>query len=136
MAWENTQEAKIVNDTEENKRIVTALFDLALNQQDFEKASPLLSPTYTYNGEASSGADNRAWVISLHAAYPGLHFSFDEILAENDLVALRWRMTAPAHKDRPAGYRTGTNILRVADGQVQSNVQNGSFSNGWPEHKS
>ena len=130
-----TDQSKATDTAAANKKIVELLFDLSLNQRDFDGAGKLISDDYKFNKKPSSRQANRDWIDSLHAAYPGLHFSFEVILAEKHLVALRWKMEAPAHGERPAGYRTGTNILEVVDGKVVSNTQNGFVSEGWPERK-
>lgn len=114
-----------------NKRLTIKYFDEVFNKQKFDVITELLSPLYTFNGEPSSVEGNKAWVISLHQTYPGLHFSIEAILAEEDQVALRWKMEAPANGDRPAGFITGTNIITFADGQALSNVQNSQTSPSW-----
>jgi hypothetical protein len=47
------------------------------------------------------------------------------------MVALRWRMDAPASGQRPAGYQTGTNILTFVAGQALTNDQDGKTSDSW-----
>jgi predicted ester cyclase len=114
-----------------NKQIAIDFWGKALNQQNFDVMAAVGSPVYSYNGEPSSLEGNKEWVISLHSEYPGLEFTFDDILAEGEKVALRWRLNAPAKGDRPAGWMTGTNILTIADGQIISNWQNGTMSDSW-----
>jgi predicted ester cyclase len=116
---------------ERNKQVAMDFWGKGLNQQNFDVMAEIGSPVYSYNGEPSSLESNKEWVISLHAEYPGLEFTFDDILAEGEKVAVRWRLNAPAHGDRPAGWKTGTNILTIADGQVVSNWQDGTVSDSW-----
>ncbi len=120
---------------ERNKQIAVDFFSKAINDQNFDAMAEILSPIYTYNGEPSSLAGNKDWVIGLHATYPGLTFTFDDILAEGNKVAFRWRMTAPAQGARPAGWMTGTNIVLVADGQILTNFQNSLASDSWTPKK-
>ena len=106
-------------------------FTKAINQQNFDVMAQILSLDYTYNGEASSLEGNKEWVIGLHAKYPGLEFTFEDMLEEGLKAAFRWRMTAPPLGDRPAGWTTGTNIVQALDGQIVSNFQNGLTSSSW-----
>ena len=119
------------NEQERNKQLAMDFFGKGITGQNFDVIAEILSEVYTYNGQPSSFEDNKAWIIGLHSTYPGLSFNFDDILAENDKVAFRWRMTAPANGDRPAGWQTGSNIVQVADHQIISNFQNGLVSDSW-----
>jgi predicted ester cyclase len=121
----------MTSDKESTKSLVRRFFQKVFNEQNFDVLAELLSPNYMYNGVASSIEGNKAWVISLHSTYPGLCFSFDDILGEDEKVAIRWRLTAPAHGDRPEGYVTGTNIITFEKGQAITNWQNGSVSPSW-----
>ena len=67
--------------------------------------------------------DNAGWVQALRSEFSGLVFTIEAILAEDDKVALRWRMTAPASGAGGAGYVTATNILSFVGGQAISNDQ-------------
>jgi hypothetical protein len=64
-------------------------------------------------------------VQTLRAGAPGLHFVIEAILAEDEKVALRWRMNLPAGAGRPAGSIVGTNILSFIGGQALTNDQTG-----------
>ena len=113
------------------KQLAIDFFTKAINQQNFDVMAQVLSPDYTYNGDPSSLAANKAWVIGLHAKYPGLEFTFDDLFEAGLKAAFRWRMTAPANGDRPAGWMTGSNIISALDGQIVSNFQNGQASASW-----
>src|SRR5690242_19166409 len=106
-----------------NKATVEKFFMEAVGagNRDLFAAPP--SPSYKDTGEASSMAANQQWVTGLHKQFPGLSMSIEEILAENDLVALRWRMDVPASGGQPAGYFTATNIISLIGGQALTNWQ-------------
>ena len=116
---------------DKNKQLAIDFFSKGINDQNFDVIARILSPLYTYNGDASSVAGNKEWIIGLHSQYPGLAFTFEDILAEGDKVAVRWKMAAPAAVARPAGWMTGTNIVQIADDQILSNYQNGTLSSSW-----
>jgi hypothetical protein len=108
-----------------NKDLTRKYFEEVLNNQHFALIPQLLNADYTFNGAPQPAAENEAWVRGLHADFPGLHFQIEAILGESNLVALRWRMDAPAAGGRPAGFTRGTNILTFAAGQAISNFQDG-----------
>jgi len=110
--------------SDKNKDLTRTFFEAVLNNQQFDLIPQMLSPAYTFNGAPQTAQQNQDWVRGLHASYPGLHFTIEAILGDGDLVALRWRLDAPAAAGRPAGSARGTNILAFADGQAISNVQN------------
>lgn len=118
----------MASEQDRNKELAIRFFAEGITNQNFDVITEILSPMYAYNGDPSSVADNKAWAIGLHKTFPGLSFQFEEILAEGDMVAFRWRMTVPADGDWPAGYSTGTNIITCANGQILTNWQNGSVS--------
>lgn len=109
--------------SDQNKANTVKFFMEVFNEGDVGLVADLLSPDYKYNGQPSSVAGNQAWVQALRSEFPGLQFTIEAILAEDNLVALRWRMTAPAHGSTPGGYVTATNILSFIGGQALTNDQ-------------
>jgi len=107
-----------------NKALTMKFFDAVLNNQQLALVPQMISPAYAFNGQPQTAQQLQGWVGSLHTDFPGLHFTIEAILAEDDMVALRWRLDAPAAAGRPAGSARGTNILTFAGGQATSNVQN------------
>jgi predicted ester cyclase len=106
-----------------NKANTVRFFDTVFNQGETGLALELLSSDYKFNGVPTSPAATRQWADALRAQFPDLHFSIERILAENDSVALRWRMTGT--RDGVKGYVTGTNILVFAGGRAIANDQAG-----------
>lgn len=111
--------------SDENKALTVRFFEEAFNNGNLSVVDELLSPAYAYNGHPVPPAGTKAWATGLLTQFPGLHFIIEAILAEDDKVALRWRMTLPAGVGRPAGHIIGTNILVFAAGQAISNDQSG-----------
>lgn len=112
-----------MSDTDLNKAAINKFFIDGIGNADMGVIAALLSPNYQYNGAASSVADNQAWVTGLHKSCPGLVMSIEQILAEDDLVALRWRMDVPANGPTKAQFATATNIITMIGGQALSNIQ-------------
>jgi predicted ester cyclase len=109
--------------SDQNKANTVEFFMKVFNEGDVGLIGDLLSPDYKYNGQPSSVKDNVGWVQGLRSQFPGLAFTIEAILAEDDKVALRWRMTAPASSASSAGYVTATNILTFVGGQAITNDQ-------------
>jgi predicted ester cyclase len=106
-----------------NKANATRFFERVFNQGDMDIVDALLGPDYRYNGQPTSADATKGWAQSLRAAFPDLHFTIETILAEDDQVGLRWRMTGT--RDGKKLTNSGTNILVFAGGQAISNDQGG-----------
>jgi hypothetical protein len=111
--------------SDENKALTVRFFEEAFNQGNLGIVDELISPDYQFNGRPSPPAGTKQWVQELRAGAPGLHFVIEAILAEDEKVALRWRMHIPAGGGRPAGSIVGTNILSFIGGQALTNDQSG-----------
>jgi predicted ester cyclase len=115
---------------ERNTRIAKEFFDKVFNKGDLAFIDRTIAPTYSFDGQHQNPADLKGWVTGLRTTFPDLHFSIEQILAEGDTVALRWKMTG-THKGGPnpdgaAIESTGTNIITFdKEGRGTSNWQNG-----------
>jgi hypothetical protein len=113
-----------MSDTEDqNKAAINQFFIDGIGNANLGVIAALLSPDYQYCGQPSSVKDNQTWVTGLHQQCPGLVISIEQMLAEDDLVALRWRMDVPAHGITVASFATATNIITMLGGQAVANTQ-------------
>ena len=108
-----------------NKSLTVKFFEQVFNQQNYALVPTLISPDYKFNGVPTSADQTVAWAKSLQAKYPGLHFSIEAILGEDEKVALRWRMDVTEPASGTKGYVSGTNILVFVSGQALTNDQGG-----------
>jgi predicted ester cyclase len=108
-----------------NKQIVQRFFELVFNEGNMAVVDQTLSPNYSYNGGATSAGGTKAWAQGLRTTFPDLHFAIESILAEDDKVALRWRMTGTDQASKQPVYASGTNILVMVSGQALTNDQGG-----------
>lgn len=108
-----------------NKSLTVKFFEQVFNQQNYDLVGALISPNYKFNGVPTSADQTVAWAKSLQAKYPGLHFSIEAILGEDEKVALRWRMDVTDPATGTKGYVSGTNIIVFVSGQALSNDQGG-----------
>lgn len=111
--------------SDQNKATTVRFFVEVMTGQQFDLIPKILSPDYTFNGAAQNNAALIGWITSMHADHPGLSFLVETILAEDESVALRWRLVVPPSSTNPSGgYFLGTNIIVFAGGMAISNCQN------------
>ena len=119
-----------MTNVERNKSAASSFFEQVFNKGNFSVMASL-SPNYRYNGAPQKPEGFIAWVEAMRARMPDLNFVIEDILGEDDKVALRWRMrgTTAGGGATPAGVAvetTGTNILTFdPQGLCLTNVQNG-----------
>ena len=109
---------------DENKRSVAKLFD-TFNHDDLGALDQLVSPEYVGPQGDRGPAGFRAVIAGLHAAFPDIHYTVDDLVAENDRVAARWHWTgthkAPFRGFSPTGKaisNSGAGIFRCQDGKI------------------
>ncbi len=103
--------------TEGNKAVIRRIFD-SLNQKDVAIMDELCTPDMVYhdpaNPQVRSLEDFKQWFTGLSAAFPDLHFSLEDILAEGDLVAYRYTLRATHSGSWRGAAATGKPITVTA----------------------
>lgn len=116
--------------TEQNKTIVRRYIEEFWNQANYATADELLaegyiihddSPIWTHSGITSA----KQSVHVLRTAFPDLHYTIEDEIAEGDTVVVRSTATG-THLDElmgipPTGRRgsvTGINIVRLSNGRI------------------
>jgi len=77
---------------EENKAVARRVIDEVLNNKDMSVLSELVSPNYVYHGAFgdAKGPEGLSEIISAyHNAFPDIHATIDEMVAEGNTVAFR-----------------------------------------------
>jgi steroid delta-isomerase-like uncharacterized protein len=108
----------------ENKRNVERLFD-TFNHDDLSPIDELFSPDYIGPQGDKGPAGFRQIVVGLRTAFPDIHYTIDDAVAENDRVAVRWHWTG-THKAPFRGFpatgkrisNSGTGIFRLEGGRI------------------
>jgi hypothetical protein len=108
-----------------NKSQTVKFFEQVFNHKNYDIVKTLLDKDYKFNGVPTSADGTIAWAKGLQQKFPGLHFSIEAILGEDEKVALRWRMTAKDPVSGKPGYVSGTNILVFVSGKALLNDQAG-----------
>jgi steroid delta-isomerase-like uncharacterized protein len=109
---------------EQNRRNVERLFD-SFNSGDLATLDQLVGPEYVGPQGDKGPAGFRGVVVGLRSAFPDIHYTIDDVVAENDRVAVRWHWTGthrgPFRAFPPTGKRVmnpGLGIFRLRDGRI------------------
>jgi steroid delta-isomerase-like uncharacterized protein len=111
---------------DENKQKVQALFE-TFNQGDLGRIDALVGPSYVGAQGDRGPAGFRAVVVGLRSAFPDLHYTVDDLVAEGDAVAVRWHWTgthrAPFRAFPATGKavsNSGSGIFHFKDGRIDA----------------
>jgi steroid delta-isomerase-like uncharacterized protein len=110
---------------EENKRHVDELFNTCFNGGDLGLLDRLVSPDYV-GPVGDRGPDGfKKIVVGLRTAFPDIHYTVDDVVAENDKVAVRWHWSGTheaTFRVFPATHKTfsntGTGIFHFRGGKI------------------
>ena len=114
--------------SQENKMLISRAIEEMWNQGHFDVADEVLSSDFAGHSsmaETRGPEEAKQFFASLRAAFPDIHFTIEDQIAEGDKVVSRWRARAthtgefqgipPTGK---AGEITGITINRLANGKV------------------
>ena len=119
--------------SEQNKALDRLYFEEVWNQGNYEILDELVARDFVGHsppdGDLPGREGIRQYVSAMRAAFPDVHFTLEDQIAEGDRVVTRWRATGTQRGEFegiPATGRqatvTGISISRVADGK---------FVEGW-----
>jgi steroid delta-isomerase-like uncharacterized protein len=113
----------------ENKLLARRYFEQILNDGNFSVADTLLASDFIFRNPpivAQSVSEFKTVIDSVRRAFPNLHFTIYDEIAEADKVVIRWTVTGTQRGDflgHPASGKTidvtGINIFRMAGGRIQ-----------------
>jgi steroid delta-isomerase-like uncharacterized protein len=119
----------VSGDGERNKALIRRLFEEVLNAGNFGLLDQLIGASYVEHNpvanQATGAAGVRDRVLGLRVAFPDLRFVLEELIAEDAIVAARYRWQG-THKGlflgiAPTGRRLsvrGMDFYRLEDGRV------------------
>ncbi len=115
---------------EQNKTTIRRLYDECLNQKDLDVAHELIAENFT-SPEADGVEGFRKLARALHAAFDPVTYTIEDIVAEGDKMAIRWRMKG-VHSGAFAGVQpTGKAVEQYAN--VMYHFDDGKVSAAWPQ---
>lgn len=116
--------------SEPNKNVIRRVFEELWNKGDLSLADQLFTPNYVHHDPATQdfgrGPDGEKKRASLYrAAFPDLHLTIENIIAEGDTVMARWSCHGTHKGDlngiAPTGKRvdlTGFTAARISGGRL------------------
>lgn len=123
------------NLSDQNKQITLTFFEQVFNQGNMDFVAQAIDPSYrfTRDGKVLIGggdpvASTAGWATGLRNSVNNLHCVIEAIVAEDDKVALRWRMNANDKAANAAVMAIGTNIITFVGGKAIANDQSGGES--------
>ena len=115
----------MTNEMASNKELVHRLADDVWNEGRTEAVGELLAPNFTGHGFGPGPLDREGYegFVSEHReTFPDLTFALDDVLAEDDRVAVRWTRTGTQEQSvmgvEPTGNRisvSGMTIYQISD---------------------
>ena len=119
----------MIDDTlrDQNKKTVRKLYEDCMNPGNWDLLDQLIAAEYVSPQGAKGPAGFKGVILGLKTAFPDIHYTVDDVLAEGDRVAIRWHWTG-THKAPfrviPATGKSVSNpgmaIFRLHDGKVVS----------------
>jgi steroid delta-isomerase-like uncharacterized protein len=109
----------------ENKQAVRRLFEQGFNRRDLTAIDELVAVDYVdAAGERGPGAFKQV-IERLGSAFPDIHYTIEDVLAEDDRVAIRWHWSG-THRGSfrgvaPTGRsltNAGAAIFRLSAGKI------------------
>lgn len=111
--------------TSDNKALVRRLYDDYINTGRVENLGELVSADFVGAGGQHGPAAFAAPISALHAAFPDIQYTTEDIVADGDRVAVRWTwrgtFTSAFRSYAPTGKpmtNTGMAIFQIAGGKV------------------
>lgn len=120
----------------QNKAIVRRLYEEVWNKRKVELISEIISPSHALQapnvaGSAVGPEAYKRQVSNMLGAYPDLHFSIEDLIAEKDKVVACWTLSG-THKGNYMGIPATDKKVSV-EGMTVHNIANGrimdSYSN-------
>ena len=111
--------------SETNKRIVHRLYDEMINPNHLDRLGEVISDEFIGAAGTRGPASFAAVANDLRTAFPDLHYALEDVVADDDHVAVRWTLRG-THSGAfrglaPTGKRIeneGFAIFRIAQGKI------------------
>ena len=112
-----------------NKEIIRRYFDGWGNRGDPAVADELIAPNVTLRNPPAilhSLEDYKKGMAVFHRAFPDLHFTIEDLIAEGDKAVVHWTLRATQlgeYQDHPPTGKiitvSGISLFRIAAGKIQ-----------------
>ena len=117
------------NDIERNKAVIRRFVEEVQNKKDFAVYDELIDTEFVNlsapPGDPGDGEAGRVYLSAFAEAYPDLHYTIDDMIAEGDRVVTKKTLTGTNTGDFGGLPATGkhvtlqfVDIMRVRDGKI------------------
>jgi steroid delta-isomerase-like uncharacterized protein len=122
--------------TEENKALARRLIEEAWNQGNLAVVDELMPPDHVPHHSLVGNQPHtrelyKQFIVRTRAAFPDLHATVEDQIAEGDKVVTRWSVQG-THQGMFRGHSPTGNQMRVT-GIVIDRIINGRVVEGWME---
>ena len=122
--------------SEENKALVRRVVEEAWNRGNLEVIDEIFAPDYTEHilrpGQEAGIEGYKARVLTTRAAFPDLVCDVQDLIAEDDRIALRYTLRG-RHDGELAGIPASGQRMS-SDGMAFARFQNGRIVERWQVH--
>src|SRR5271156_3651729 len=119
----------------DNKALLRRYVEEVLNKKNLALTDELVAPAFvdhdTSMPDAQGPAGDKRLAAMVHASFPDLYFTIEDMVAEEDRVAYRYSVRGTHQGDfmgiAPTGKQfavTGIHIYRFGDGKLQEEWEN------------
>ena len=120
--------------TADNREITRRVFEEIWNNKKLDVIDELMAADYVHHDPQSpdvpSGIEGYKQFVSYYLnAFPDLHYTIEDLLADGNTVAIRWTATGTHQGDLPGITKTGRQIS--VTGMTIARVRDGKFIESW-----
>jgi predicted ester cyclase len=110
--------------TVDNKTVVRRFYDECMNQGRVESVAEVMAPDFVDHSYALQGiAATEQFVRDSRVRFPELHFTIEELIAEGQVVAVRWVGQGAYHTGQSARW-TGMAFYHLKNGKITAHWAN------------
>jgi len=117
--------------SEGNKNVVRRYYEEVWSQGRLDEVDALVAPTVVVNGNSLTPEKVRQAIGGGRASFPDQKYALQDVIAEGDLVAVRWTwegtQTGEFHGKAPSGTHvtyTGMGFFRIASDKIVEHWSN------------
>jgi predicted ester cyclase len=116
--------------TEQYKLMMQRLFEEVLNQRDLNLVEGLFDKEYRSASGHTPGPEGvRQSILAYLRAFPDVHFTMNEVIVENDMIAVRWTASG-RHQGNLMGIPPTHNRV-ILSGIAMYQMARGKIVRGW-----
>jgi steroid delta-isomerase-like uncharacterized protein len=112
-----------------HRQIVKELFETCFNQGHTDRLSDLIAADYQGPNGLQGPASFAATITQMRTTITNIHYTLEDLVAENDRIAVRWRWEG--RQDGPFRGFPATHKRVTSTGMAIFEFQNGKITRSW-----